>query len=249
MPRPILIYRLCPVHDIMPLCQAQDTVHPRRLSARDDALACSVTSRMFSTAMDTSHPTRWSPPLQLPRDNATKRHGLLIAGDDRIVALCSSGPIADSWSVVPVTSLATAVARLHNLRSALVVTELHLADGDGVELCRAAKRASCAHVVLVVTDDVTRVPRALAAGCDSVLLKPFPPNLFFARLGRLRRGLHIVAVGTGVVQQAGTNQHWSLLPCSRCGHQGVTSFDWTSLHRAWYACPRCENVWIAGRQR
>jgi DNA-binding response OmpR family regulator len=198
--------------------------------------------------MDPSYPTRSSPaspPFQ--RSSTAAPHSLFIAGDDAIAALCSSAFAAESCALVKVTSLAAALARLPAVRCALVVTELHLTDGDGVELCRAAKKAGSANLVLVVTNEVTRVPSALAAGCDSVLLKPFPPNLLFARLGRLRRGLQIVMVRAGAVEQAGTNQHWATLPCAKCGHKGVTSFDATSLRRAWYACLQCEHVWIARR--
>ena len=176
---------------------------------------------------------------------STARPGLLVIGDDPIASLCLSGPLAVSHQVERVSTFPDALARLKAHRRAIVVTDLQLPDGDGVELCAAAKRSHGPVVVLVCTDNVGRVPRALTAGCDSVLLKPFPPNLLHARLGRLTRDLLIRSAYPGAA--VGTNQHWPDVGCPACGHSGATSFDHASLRRLWYACLNCEHVWIAKR--
>ena len=178
-----------------------------------------------------------------------RRHTLVIAGDATISALCCSEPVAASYVVESVETLHAALARLAAMQSGLLITELHLPDGDGVELSRAAKVIGRPRVVLVTTDDVTRVPQALAAGCDSVLLKPFPPNLLFTRLGRLARDLQSPAPRTGSHAGVGTNEFWRDVACIKCGRHGVTSFEATSLRRVWYACPHCEGVWIARRPK
>ena len=36
--------------------------------------------------------------------------------------------------------------------------------------------------------------------------------------------------------------------CPYCSNQGVTSFEYASVRRAWYACVACKKVWIAKRQ-
>ena len=164
-----------------------------------------------------------------------------------------------------VTTRATVVAALQTLARtapALIVTELDLSDGSSEELCRRAKALTTPATVLVMTRQVERVPSALAAGCDGVLLKPFAPNLLYARLGRLLRSRSIELVMRAQRQQAKaahlkeqvellsakTNREWPHTHCPYCQHRGVTSFEFTSHRRSWYACLSCNKVWVAHRQ-
>jgi DNA-binding response OmpR family regulator len=142
------------------------------------------------------------------------------------------------------------------------MTELDLSDGCGEEICRKAKTLAPAPTVLVTTPKAERVPEALLAGCDGVLLKPFAPNLLYARIGRLLRArsieLHIRAERQHAKSAhlsdrleliaARTNQVWPNTHCPHCAHSGVTSFEHLSYRRSWYACLACRKVWIAQRQ-
>jgi len=144
---------------------------------------------------------------------------------------------------------------------ALVVTELALADGSGVEICAAAKAMHAPAAVLVTTMDPTRVPDALVAGCDGVLLKPFAPNLLITRISRLLRErssqlrLQVArSLGKSAhlseridLLKSGTNRTWPNSQCPYCANTGVTSFDYASMRRAWYACLACRKVWMAKR--
>ena len=164
-----------------------------------------------------------------------------------------------------VTTSATAAAALQMLgrtAPALVVTELDLSDGPGEEICRRAKALPTPATVLVTTPQAERVPSALSAGCDAVLLKPFAPNLLYARLGRLLRARSIELRMRAHRQQAKsvhlkeqvellaakTNREWTNSHCPYCQHRGITSFEFTSHRRSWYACLACNKVWIAHRQ-
>jgi DNA-binding response OmpR family regulator len=135
-------------------------------------------------------------------------------------------------------------------------------DGPGEAVCRHAKASPQPSTVLVTTTRAERVPDALVAGCDGVLLKPFAPNLLFARVGRMLRA-QSVALRLRAHQQlaksahltertslltAGTNQVWPSTHCPYCQHDGVTSFDHASHRRDWYACLFCKKVWMAKRQ-
>jgi DNA-binding response OmpR family regulator len=184
-----------------------------------------------------------------PVPHATPRPGLIVVGDARLAALCSSGPLNLSHAVESVATREAARARVRSLEKAIVITELDLPDGDGTELCTWAKATSRRVLVLVTTGDAARVPRALLAGCDSVLLKPFAPNLLYARLGRLTRDLQTRCAFPTSTVSVGTNQHWPDVACPACARPGATSFDATSLRRAWYACVGCEHVWIAKRHQ
>jgi len=156
------------------------------------------------------------------------------------------------------------VAKQHLRRQVpgLLITELELPGGDGVEICREAKRLRLPPPVLVTTINAERVPDALAAGCDGVLLKPFAPNLLYARIGRLLRArsealrarAHTQNLKTAHLADrsdallGGTNRVWPSTHCPYCDHNGVTSFEFCSHRRAWFACLECKKVWIAKRQ-
>ena len=167
-----------------------------------------------------------------------------------------------SYRVSMTSSADVAKQFLQRNRPSLVVADLDVLDGGGVEICREAKSLPVAPPVLVTTAHSDRVPDALIAGCDAVLLKPFAPNLLFARIGRLLRArserlrarahhqhlktTHLSARSEKLL--AGTNHVWPSSHCPYCAHTGVTSFEFCSHRRAWYACLQCRKVWIARRQ-
>jgi DNA-binding response OmpR family regulator len=167
-----------------------------------------------------------------------------------------------TYRVATTASADVAKQFLHRQPPALIVTELELPSADGVDVCREAKKLTLAPPVLVMTTNAERVPAALAAGCDAVLLKPFAPNLLFARIGRLLRArsemlrmrarhqslkmAHLSDRSTQLL--SGTNRVWPHTHCPYCNHGGVTSFEFCSHRRSWYACLDCKKVWIAKRQ-
>jgi DNA-binding response OmpR family regulator len=94
--------------------------------------------------------------------------------------------LVGNYRVVVSSSLANARAFLARLGVDVIVTDMDMPDA--VSICREAKALRHAPAVLVTTAQVERVPDALEARCDGVLLKPFTPNLLVARIGRLLRG-------------------------------------------------------------
>jgi DNA-binding response OmpR family regulator len=170
--------------------------------------------------------------------------------------------LREQYRVTTAAGAAAALQMLGRTAPALVVTELDLSDGPGEEICKRAKALTTPATVLVMTGQVERVPSALSAGCDGVLLKPFAPNLLYARLGRLLRSRSIELLMRAHRQQAKaahlrehvellaakTNREWPHTHCPYCQHRGVTSFEFTSHRRSWYACLSCDKVWIARRQ-
>ena len=160
--------------------------------------------------------------------------------------------------------LHTAVQYLRRASPALVVTEMELHDGSAVDFCREASQRPRRPSILLTATNPDDVPDVLAEGCDGVLLKPFSPNLLVNRVSRLltsrtlrvrseelllksaytgRKARHLVERSS--LLNAGTNREWPSSHCPYCSHQGVTSFDYVGLRRAWYACPACRKVWIA----
>jgi DNA-binding response OmpR family regulator len=153
-----------------------------------------------------------------------------------------------------------ALKALERSTPAVVITELDLVGGRGEEICRRAKQATdVPPSVLVMTSSVDRVPVALAAGCDGVLLKPFAPNLLYSRIGRLLRS-RSMEIRMRAIQQiaksahlserkpqrsVGTNQVWPTTHCPYCSHPGIVNFDHAHHRREWFACLACQRVWIA----
>ena len=152
---------------------------------------------------------------------------------------------------------------------------LVVADVDGMtaaaDIVRTAKAPLKPATMLVIATDVESIPELLQAGCDAVLLKPFAPNLLYARVGRLLRArteqqrirtrqdqIHSrYKRGNGNGDGRGdgdsslaatTNRVWSQVACPRCQHDGVVSFEFASHRRAWYACLECKAVWMSKRR-
>jgi len=167
------------------------------------------------------------------------------------------------YEVTAVPSEEQAVRALRAFQPTMVITELTLPDGDGVSLCRESKAFNVdPPSVLAMTSNPERVPEALKAGCDAILMKPFAPNLLYARIGLLLRlrakaleeramwqrakstyrfdDSHRVMIGTNVVHQDTC--------CPSCAEGGAVSFDAVSHRRMWYACLPCGQVWMAGRR-
>ena len=199
--------------------------------------------------------------LSLPSISPTPAPDLLFV-DGTPEAAGYTAALRASYRVSATASMDVAKEFLHRHAPSIVVTELELQGADGVEICREAKSLSRPLPVLVTTTRTERVPDALAAGCDGVLLKPYPPNLLFARIGRLLRArsemlrerAHQSSLRSAYLTDrsqellSGTNRVWPNTQCPYCRHNGATSFEFCSHRRAWYACLDCRKVWIAKRQ-
>ena len=138
-------------------------------------------------------------------------------------------------------------------------TSLVIADVEALPeaagIVRTARTLREPATVLVIASDVQVVPELLVAGCNAVLLKPFPPNLLFARVGRLLRARSALQQRTpsderpdGNEAAATTNRTWPDVKCPSCDRAGAVSFEFASHRKAWYACLGCRLVWMAKRR-
>jgi DNA-binding response OmpR family regulator len=196
-----------------------------------------------------------------PLSTVELRPELLFVDPDSMAAEYGAS-LRREFRVDAVNTVPDALNYLSRRSPALIVTDISVRGGSGVDVCRAAKSVAVPPAVLVTTNEVERVPDALAAGCDAVLLKPFAPNLLYARIGRLIRERSAQLRERSRTQHAkadhlseraellsqGTNRVWPRTFCPYCNHSGVTSFEYASHRRAWYACLECRKVWIAKRQ-
>lgn len=189
------------------------------------------------------------------------RPTLLWVDTDEIIARYGE-ILTEQFSVSTRAGTSEAIGFLRCATTApdFVVTDLGLPDGLAYQICLIAKALSVPATVLVTASVADQVPDALAAGCDSVLLKPFAPNLLLSRLARLKRS-RLAARAKAELARAKTDhfrerlldvgarifREWPDSECPHCGHAGTTCFEYASYRRAWYACLACKKVWLSAR--
>lgn len=190
--------------------------------------------------------SRLSPGGAVPHSVADPRPVLLLAvpvGDaDRFAGA--------NFTRYPVHSTGDALRLIETARPRVVAIDWDCAEIDGVEVCTAARRFAQTGI-LVATGTPECVPAALKAGCHTVLLKPFAPNLAAARFGRLLReapAAAITARATAAVPLGSTVRVWPDTHCPTCSAGSAVSFEFHSYRRMWYACLTCDAVWLGPRQ-
>ena len=117
---------------------------------------------------------------------------ILLAEDDRALAdaVCSYLR-AKAFVVDPVARLDQARAALLTASYDAVLLDLHLEDGDGLDLMPAVRAVAERPVVIILTarDLVSDRIRGLDAGADDYLTKPYDPGELLARLRAIQRRL------------------------------------------------------------
>ena len=100
----------------------------------------------------------------------------------------------DGHEVIPADSMAAAERAIAQERPALIVLDLHLPDGDGLDLARRLKSSPETEwcPILACTAGAMKgdQERALAAGCDAYLSKPIDTREFAELVASMLRGVH-----------------------------------------------------------
>lgn len=126
---------------------------------------------------------------------------LLLVEDERELAgLLKAGLKAAGFAVDHVRTIACAEAALAAEDYDIVVLDLRLPDGDGLDLLRRRRAGGLATPVLVLTarDSLADRVRGLEQGADDYVLKPFHIDELVARLRALLRRPNLV-LGTNIV--------------------------------------------------
>lgn len=171
---------------------------------------------------------------------------LLVGGSTALVEIFPAAP----FTRIGLQSTADLLTAIERTRPRVVAIDWDDPQIDGLALCAAAARVPHS-AILVMTESPQRVPPALRAGCNAVLLKPFAPNLLAARLGRLFREVPLTdaaARGMAVLRQTGTNRTWADVSCPTCQRPDAVSFEFASYRRMWYACLGCDAAWLGPRR-
>ena len=127
---------------------------------------------------------------------------VLVVDDDFRVASLHRDIVASRpgfEALPPARTAAQALAAMRSVRPELLLADVYLPDGDGVELVRAA--GADAFVLTAAADGAT-VRRALRAGALAYLVKPFDTQLLAERLDRYLRYRNLLGQAHPLTQEA-----------------------------------------------
>ena len=115
--------------------------------------------------------------------NAATGTVLIVDDEAAIRRLLLTTLRAQSYNVLEAGSVAEALAVLRSARVDVVILDLGLPDGDGIDVIRAMRPASQVPViVLSVRNDERGKVAALDAGADDYMTKPFGVDELMARV-------------------------------------------------------------------
>ena len=123
---------------------------------------------------------------------------LMIDDDARLAAMVRDYLAASGFVVDIAGDVASGVAAVRANAADLLILDLMLPDGDGLDLCRRLRAEGVGMPILMLTakgDPIERVI-GLEIGADDYLPKPFEPRELLARIKALLRR----AQGTSVTQ-------------------------------------------------
>ncbi|HEY6112506.1 MAG TPA: response regulator transcription factor [Gaiellaceae bacterium] len=119
----------------------------------------------------------------------TAPHSVLVIEDETSIASFIAAYLRNAGYVV--TTAASAQAALVHLAGevpALVILDLNLPDGDGVELCRRIRKTSDVPILMLTArdEDIDKII-GLEVGADEYMTKPFNPRELVARVKSILR--------------------------------------------------------------
>ncbi|MBP1326878.1 two-component system CitB family response regulator [Leucobacter exalbidus] len=118
-----------------------------------------------------------------------------VAGIHREIIDAQPGFVA----LEPALTVADALATIEAEQPDLLLVDVHLPHGDGIELVRACNIDA---FIITAAGDGPTVRRALRAGALSVLIKPFERRVLAERLNRYSRYANLLAGSTDLEQEA-----------------------------------------------
>ena len=114
---------------------------------------------------------------------------LMIDDDARLAAMVRDYLAASGFAVDVAADAASGVAALRSRPAELLILDLMLPDGDGLDVCRRLRAEGFGMPILMLTakgDPIERVI-GLEIGADDYLPKPFEPRELLARVKALLR--------------------------------------------------------------
>ena len=114
---------------------------------------------------------------------------LIIDDDARLAAMVRDYLGSSGFAVETAGSVASGLATLHARPPSLLILDLMLPDGDGLDVCRRLRAEGFSAPILMLTARGEPIERVigLEIGADDYLPKPFEPRELLARVKALMR--------------------------------------------------------------
>ncbi|HYI74973.1 MAG TPA: response regulator transcription factor [Gaiellaceae bacterium] len=119
----------------------------------------------------------------------TTPHTILVVEDETSIASFVAAYLRNAgYAVKTAASAQTALIQLAGEIPALVILDLNLPDGDGVELCRRIRKTSDVPILMLTArdEDIDKII-GLEVGADDYMTKPFNPRELVARVKSILR--------------------------------------------------------------
>ncbi len=119
----------------------------------------------------------------------TQQHTILVVEDETSIASFVSAYLRNAgYGVRAASSAKAALVELASEIPSLIVLDLNLPDGDGVELCRRIRKSSDVPILMLTArdEDVDKII-GLEVGADDYMTKPFNPRELVARVKSVLR--------------------------------------------------------------
>jgi DNA-binding response OmpR family regulator len=119
----------------------------------------------------------------------SEQHTILVVEDETSIASFVAAYLKNAgYAVRTAANAQTAIAELAQEAPALIVLDLNLPDGDGVELCRRIRKSSDVPILMLTArdEDVDKII-GLEVGADDYMTKPFNPRELVARVKSVLR--------------------------------------------------------------
>jgi DNA-binding response OmpR family regulator len=119
----------------------------------------------------------------------TTPHTILVVEDETSIASFVAAYLRNAgYGVKAAASAQAALIQLASESPALVILDLNLPDGDGVELCRRIRKTSDVPILMLTArdEDIDKII-GLEVGADDYMTKPFNPRELVARIKSIMR--------------------------------------------------------------
>jgi DNA-binding response OmpR family regulator len=119
----------------------------------------------------------------------TQQHTILVVEDETSISSFVAAYLRNAgYGVRTAASAKAAIVDLAAEIPSLVVLDLNLPDGDGVELCRRIRKSSDVPILMLTArdEDVDKII-GLEVGADDYMTKPFNPRELVARVKSVLR--------------------------------------------------------------
>jgi DNA-binding response OmpR family regulator len=119
----------------------------------------------------------------------TEHQSILVVEDETSIASFVSAYLKNAgYMVRTALNAQSAIAEIGSEMPSLIVLDLNLPDGDGVELCRSIRKGSDVPILMLTArdEDVDKII-GLEVGADDYMTKPFNPRELVARVKSVLR--------------------------------------------------------------